>query len=356
MTPLARHLATLIARDGPISVASFMAAANAHYYATRDPFGAQGDFVTAPEVSQMFGELIGLWSADTWHAQGAHAPAVLAELGPGRGTLMADALRAVRRAAPRFLDAATVHLVETSPKLRARQREILGERYWHDAIETLPHRPLFLIANEFFDALPVRQFVRAPQGWCERCVGLANIDAPRFTFVVAPDPVPDTLLPAAVRNAPPGSLAEIRPAGEAILAHLSERIQTHGGAALIIDYGHAPSAVGDTLQGVKAHAFRDPLEAPGEADLTAHVDFAALARAAEGVGARVHGPVTQGVFLERLGLSTRTAALKKGADAQSAAAIDAAQRRLVAADAMGTLFKAFAITPRAAPLPAGFAL
>lgn len=361
MTPLGRHIIGLIAAQGPLCVAEFMTLVLSHprwgYYATRDPFGVDGDFTTAPEVSQMFGELIGLWCVDAWRGQGAPAPALLVELGPGRGTLMADLRRSARQVAPDFGTALSVHLIETSPALRERQRALLGDTVsWHDDLSAIPDGPLFLVANEFFDALPIRQFVRTKTGWAERYVTVnGTSDDPTLSFAVSPDALPgDRLIPAALTDAPSGSLFERRPVGEAICAKIAARIADHGGAALIVDYGHAPSALGDTLQAVKAHRFHDPLTALGEADITAHVDFDALSRAARANHARACGPLTQGAFLKRLGIETRAQALKHRASASEAKAIDVALERLTGDDAMGRLFKVLAIVPRDGPPPAGF--
>jgi SAM-dependent MidA family methyltransferase len=345
-TPLARELARLIAADGPIPVADYMALCLGHprygYYRTRDPLGGAGDFVTAPEVSQMFGELIGLWAVDVWQRMGAPGRFVLAELGPGRGTLMADALRAVR-IVPGFRAALELHLVEIGPVLRARQRETLAASdiapAWHDHVATLPEAPLIVIANEFFDALPVHQAVKAADGWHARRVGLDT--AGDLVFALDPAPLPGfaALLPAHLAAAPEGAVFEWR--ADSVVAELCRRLVGHGGAALVIDYGHAASALGDTLQAVRGHAYADPLQAPGEADLTAHVDFAALAAAAERAGAAVLGPLTQGVFLRALGIEQRAAKLKAAAGAEQRAAIDAALARLSGSgrDEMGELFK-----------------
>ncbi len=329
MNELADRLRRLIRRDGPIPVSLFMAEANAHYYATRDPFGAGGDFVTAPEVSQMFGELIGLWCVEVWRAMGEPAPLRLVELGPGRGTLMADALRAARLA-PDVLAAAELHLVETSPILRAAQRRALPEaRHWA-AFGDVPEGPLLLVANEFFDALPIRQFVRAGGHWRERRIGL---DGERFVFTGD------------------GEISEAGPAREAAMAEVARRLAAFGGAALVVDYGHGRSAPGETLQAVRGHRFSPPLEAPGEADLTAHVDFERLAAAARAGGAVVHGPVGQGAFLRALGIAARAAALRP----KGGAAVEAALARLTGDDAMGSLFKVIAATHPDLPAPPGFA-
>ncbi|HUD52547.1 class I SAM-dependent methyltransferase, partial [Parvibaculum sp.] len=360
MTELARHIARLIAATGPIPVSHYMALALGHpehgYYMTRDPLGAGGDFTTAPEVSQMFGELVGLWIADAWIAQGRPSPFILAELGPGRGTLMADALRALR-AVPGALDAAQVHFVETSPTLRAAQQRLVPRATWHERFDDLPGGPLFLIANEFFDALPIAQYVKTERGWCERHVALAenaSEEAPRFAPVLAPMPTPDAVLPPATRGAPIGSIGEISPASTAIVEAVGMRIATQGGAALVVDYGHPRSAAGDTLQALKAHRFVDPFENPGEADLTAHVDFEALAAAAMRGGARVYGPVEQGAFLKALGIEARAQALKTRATPAQADAIDVALARLTGEDRMGSLFKVLALTAPDTSHPAGF--
>ena len=312
------------------------------YYTTRDPFGAAGDFVTAPEVSQMFGELLGLWLAQVWADQGG-PPFVLAELGPGRGTLMRDALRAAARQ-PGFTAAARLWLVETSPALRATQAALLPEARWAARVEDLPEGPLFLLANEFLDALPIRQFQRVESLWREREVGP---DGFRWRA-----PHPDAALDARFPLLPDGAIAEVSPEAEAAAAHLGARIARDGGAALIVDYG-AWDGAGDTLQAVAGHAFADPLAAPGEADLTAHVRFRALAAAAR--PARAFGPAGQGAFLERLGITARAAVLARGRPAAVQAAVAAAHRRLTHPDEMGTLFQALALLPREAPVPPGFA-
>lgn len=357
--PLADLLRRRIADAGPLSIADFMAEALGHadhgYYRTRDPLGAAGDFVTAPEISQMFGELIGLWCAEVWRTTLAPRPAALVELGPGRGTLMADALRAARMM-PRFAAALTVHLVETSPVLQTLQQRLLAAYpvHWHRRLRSVPRGPALLLANEFFDALPVRQFELTAMGWRERMVGL-KAEGDGFCIVLAADPAPDALIPEEIRaSARPGDLAETCPAGLSLAAEIGGRVARHGGAALIVDYGHAASAPGETLQAVRGHRRCDPLDAPGEADLTAHVDFAALSRAAARRGAATHGPVPQGLFLSRLGIAERTVRLRRGASPAQAREIEAARHRLIAAEEMGTLFKVLAITPADMPAPPGF--
>jgi NADH dehydrogenase [ubiquinone] 1 alpha subcomplex assembly factor 7 len=322
-----------------------MAEANTAYYAARDPLGVTGDFITAPEISQMFGELTGLWLADLWQRAG-RPDAVYAELGPGRGTLAADALRAMR---PTGL-APPVHFVETSPALRAEQAKRIPGAIWHDDIATLPEdRPLLLVANEFFDALPVRQLVSTYTGWRERMVAHDGEG-----FVPVPGVVPfDAAVPDHLRAAPPASILETCPAAVAIVRALAARIAAQGGAAILIDYGYAEHAAGDTLQAVHAHAYADPFARPGTSDLTAHVDFSALASAARAEGAIVAGPVDQGTWLEALGLSARATMLAKASPAR-AAEIESARARLADAGQMGTLFKALAISAPGWPYPAGF--
>ena len=361
MTPLEREIRRIIATDGPIPIAHYMGLALSHpvhgYYATRDPFGARGDFVTAPEISQMFGELIGLWAVAVWQLMGSPAALHLVELGPGRGTLMADALRA-SAVVREFRAALSVHLVETSPFLRRRQEDTLtalgAPLAWHRDMAEVPAGPAIVIANEFFDALPVNQAVKAPDGWHERMVGRAD---DRLVFALHPEPAPgfEHLLPQAVQTARVGAVFEWR--SDAIVRELAQRVARDGGVALAIDYGHAQSGAGETLQAVGAHRFVDPLAAPGEHDLTAHVDFQALAAAARAAGARVHGPQPQGAFLTALGIEQRAERLKMRATSEQARDIDAALARLTASgpDAMGELFKSIAFAdPKLAALP-GFA-
>jgi NADH dehydrogenase [ubiquinone] 1 alpha subcomplex assembly factor 7 len=358
---LARLLRRRIASAGPISVAEYMAEALGHprygYYTCRDPLGSDGDFITAPEISQMFGELIGLWCAAVWQAIGGPDPVNLVELGPGRGTLIADGLRAAARTVPEFANALRLHLVETSPVLRDRQRRAVApvrpriRPAWHRSLSSVPRSPALMVANEFFDALPVRQYVRATDGWRERMVGLSPDDG-RFQFVSGPVVASDAV-PAADAGGE-GDLFEVCQDGNATAEAIGERVASDGGAALIIDYGHPRSAPGDTLQAVRRHAFDDVLDRPGEADLTHHVDFEALARAATAAGARPYGPVPQGVFLGRLGIEHRAANLLRSATPEQAVDIRAALRRLVHPREMGDLFKAFAIARADDPPPPGF--
>ncbi len=354
MTTLAKLLARRIALTGPISVAEFMAEALGHpihgYYRRRDPFGSAGDFITAPEVSQMFGEMIGLWFVEVWQAMGSPSSCQLVELGPGRGTLMADALRAAR-IRPAFGQAARLHLVETSPHLRERQSGALAAHRptWHAAFGEVPPGPLLLVANEFFDAMPVHQFFLGPEGWYERVV---CVDGDRLAFASAPPGPSFALLSERQRGGP---AAEVSPAALALAADLARRLASYGGAALIIDYGSSQSLPGESLQAVRQHQPVDPLAEPGTADLSAHVDFASLLRAAESAGASAHGPLPQGEFLLRLGLDARAASLRARATPAQARDIDAARRRLLDAREMGTLFKVVALTAPSQPPPPGFA-
>jgi NADH dehydrogenase [ubiquinone] 1 alpha subcomplex assembly factor 7 len=358
VTPLGRVLAERIRREGPLSVAEYMAIClgdPAHgYYRHAEAVGAAGDFITAPEISQMFGELIGLWAAEIWSAMGRPAALRLVELGPGRGTLMADALRAIEKAAPSFRAALDLHLVEINARLRVQQKATLATSRptWHESIATVPQGPAIFIANEFFDALPVRQYERAADGWRERCVGLAA-DGDRFAFVrgaLASDPP----LESAHRDAATGAIVEVSPEGRTVAAAIAARIAAQGGAALIVDYGAPASGTGDTLQAVRRHRKVDALDAPGECDLTAHVDFAALARAARAAGAAAYGPVPQGLFLNRIGIAARAAMLLRTATPAQAHDIATASARLIDERQMGTLFKALALVARDAPAPPGF--
>jgi SAM-dependent MidA family methyltransferase len=350
------EIRALVEIEGPISVARYMAMCLGHprfgYYMTRDPFGAAGDFVTAPEISQMFGELVGLWAAGMWQAMGAPPGFRLIELGAGRGTLMADALRAAR-VLPGFREALTVEIVEISPVLRAAQEKALAgvgvEVAWHADLGEVGAGPFVLIANEFLDALPIRQFVRVAGGWRERLVGPGDDGA--LTFGVARG---ETRLP--VGTAPEGAVFETCPDALALAGEIGRRLSQAPGAALLVDYGHVRPGFGDTLQAVRGHAFADPLAEPGEADLTAHVDFSSFLAAARLAGAATHGPVAQGDFLRRLGLAQRAAALSARTDPAGRGAIAAAVERLAGdgPGAMGRLFKAAALTSAGLVDPPGF--
>ncbi len=343
---LPERLARAITLAGPIPLSQFMAAANAHYYGTRDPLGARGDFTTAPEVSQMFGELIGLWIADLWDRAG-RPQARYVEFGPGRGTLAADALRAMGKAGL----APPVDFVETSPVLRAAQAERVAHAEWHLDLVGLPEdAPLIVVANEFFDALPIRQLVATNDGWRERLVACQDT----LFLPIAGDRSFDAIIPPPLRDAPFGSVLETSPASVAILRNLAARLLAQGGAALVIDYGYQGPAFGDTLQAVRGHAYANPFEEPGEADLTAHVDFATLAEAAQAEGLVVHGPVTQGTFLRAMGIDARTQALAAAAP-DRAEDLAGDRDRLTGDEAMGDLFKVIAFTAPGWPVPAGFA-
>jgi SAM-dependent MidA family methyltransferase len=324
VTPLERALRERIKAEGPITVEAYMEACNAYYYATRDPLGVAGDFTTAPEISQMFGEMIGAALADCWARAGARGDAIYVELGPGRGTLAADALRVMRRAG----FGGAVHLVETSPVLREAQKRTVADAQWHEAVEDLPHAPMLLVANEFLDALPIRQFV----GGVQRRVTVA---AGGLAFE---------------RD---GKLVETSPAREQAVAAVASKVVQHGGAALFVDYGHEMSAPGATLQAVRGHRYAAVLDRPGEQDLTSHVDFETVGRAATDAGATVTNVLPQGEWLKRLGIEARAEAISNTSPAR-ADDIRSALNRLTAADQMGELFKVIAIHSPGWPTPAGF--
>src|SRR5882757_8539417 len=349
-SPLQAEIKKLIKSSGPMPVWRYMELCLVHpqhgYYVSRDPLGREGDFTTAPEVSQMFGELLGLWSASIWKAIGSPPLLRLVELGPGHGTMMADALRALRVLPPLY-ESLHVHLVEINPVLREKQRALLsGVRNisWHDSIDDVPEGPAVILANEYFDVLPIHQVVKRETGWHERVVNLD--DNGKLVFGASDEPMPrfEVLLPPLVRAAPVGAVFEWRPDNE--MMKIATRVRHQDGAALIIDYGHLRSDAGDTFQAIARHSFADPLKNPGQADVTAHVDFQALARAAEDVGARVHGPVTQGDFLKRLGVEARAAGLMAKATPEMSADIAGALKRLTDSGrgGMGSMFKAMAIS------------
>ncbi|MBO9694864.1 MAG: SAM-dependent methyltransferase [Sphingopyxis sp.] len=323
-----------------------MAAANGHYYATRDPLGAAGDFTTAPEISQMFGEMVGIWIADLWSRAGGPAFRY-AELGPGRGTLAADALRAMARFG---CTPAGIDLVETSPTLRAAQRTRLPAAEHHDEIDALPDdAPLIIVANEFFDALPIHQYIRTAEGWRERMVERREgVPAP-----IAGEVPADEAIPPVLRGEPAGTIVETAPASAAIMQRCAFRLARQGGAMLAIDYGYSGPAAGDTLQAVRAHRFVNAFADPGEVDLTAHVDFTALADAARSAGTTVSALATQGAWLRRLGIDARLTSLAASSPAR-ADELRGQRDRLVEPDAMGDLFKVMALTAPNWPKPAGF--
>jgi NADH dehydrogenase [ubiquinone] 1 alpha subcomplex assembly factor 7 len=344
--PTPAALIAAIAAARATTVADFMAAANSHYYATRDPLGAAGDFTTAPEISQMFGEMVGIWIADLWTRAG-HPAFRYVELGPGRGTLAADALRTMARfgCVPQ-----TAHFVETSPTLRAAQLARVPAALHHDTIDALPDdAPLIIVANEFFDALPIHQYIRTADGWREHMV-----ERQGDRLMAVPGGVPaDDIVPAALSDAAEGSIVETAPVSAAIMRACAFRLARQGGAMLVIDYGYRGPAVGDTLQAVKAHRFADPFADPGEVDLTTHVDFTALADAARPAGAAVTAVATQGDWLQRLGIDARLQSLAAAAPAR-AAELQGQRDRLVEPREMGELFKMMAITAPGWPHPTGF--
>ena len=356
MNKLAQRIAGLIAAEGPLSVAQFMTLClhdpSGGTYG-RDPIGR--DFITAPEISQTFGELCGLWVVQAWHDQGRPDRPRLVELGPGRGTLMADALRAINAAAPEFLPQAEIVLVETSPAREAMQREKLKtfavDISWQARFDdSLADRALYLLANEFFDCLPLRQFVKTARGWCERMV---TVEGGELIFALAPLPANPSLIPPDRAEAPNGGVYEVASSALALAEEIARIVAEKGGAALIVDYGYGEVGFGETLQAVAGHKFSDVLAEPGESDLSAHVDFPALARAARAGGAAAYGPVTQCNFLADLGIGPRAERLMI-ANPKEARAIAGAVDRLVNPKEMGALFKALAIAPKTAPKPPGF--
>jgi NADH dehydrogenase [ubiquinone] 1 alpha subcomplex assembly factor 7 len=345
---LAQRIAERIARGGPITIADYMAAALGDpehgYYRRADPLGAQGDFTTAPEISQLFGELIGAWLIDCWDQAGRPQPVNLVELGPGRGTLMADILR-ISRHVPAWLNAVRIHLVEINPRLRQLQATALSAHapQWHESFATIPDGPAMLVANEFLDALPIRQLVFWNGTWRERLVDWTPEGGFHFVLSVGPSPlsllVPPELIPAQ------GAVHELSPAVIAAGTDIARRIVSRGGAALFLDYGRCQSGLGESLQAVRTHRQVKVLDNPGEADLSAHVDFGLLGRVARDAGASVAGPVTQGAFLTALGVGVRSERLKRGLSRGAADSVDQAVARLTAPEAMGQLFKVLAIVP-----------
>lgn len=356
---LESEIRRLIMIAGPMPVSEYMHLCLGHpqfgYYVTHDPLGPGGDFTTSPEISQMFGELLGLWAAAVWRQMGGPARVLLVELGPGRGTMMHDMLRAAH-VMPDFRKALAVHLVETSPVLRRRQHQTLGKVdvaiAWHDALVEVPEEPAIIVANEFFDALPVNQAIKQADGWHERVVNIDDDGELAFAIVDEPLKFFEQTVPPQVRMAEVGAIYEWR--GDTVALEIGRRMVRGGGGALIIDYGHPESMVGETFQALRGQRRADPLASPGLADVTAHVDFQALASAAESIGARAHGPVDQAVLLRRLGIEQRAANLRKVVPPDKAGAIDLALARLTAGGTtgMGSMFKALGIsTPEIAALP-----
>lgn len=343
---LGQRFARLIAAQGPIPVSVYMGEANAAYYGARDPFGAGGDFITAPEISQMFGEMIGVWLADLWQRAGSPARVLYVEPGPGRGTLARDALRV----AGRFGLVPDVHFVETSPTLRKVQAAAFPQATWHNDFATVPQdAPMLLVANEFLDALPIRQMVKTPQGWRERMVAH---DGGRFIPVAGTVPMDAAIRPE-WRDSPPGTIVESSPAAAAAMAEIGARLGAQGGAGLVVDYGHRAPQTGSSLQALRDHAHVDPFADPGLADLTYLVDFSSAAGVAAHHGARVLGLADQGAWLRAMGIETRAAALARAAPDQ-AEAMAAALHRLIADEAMGSLFKVLGLAGAGWPDGAGF--
>ena len=353
MNALSKILKSRIEEEGPLSLHDYMQAALTHpeygYYSAQDPFGKAGDFITAPEISQMFGELIGLWAVDVWAKLGAPKKFNLVELGPGNGTLMADALRSARLV-PDFIEAMQLHLVETSTRLKARQAEKLKkfDAQWHDEMPDLGDAPLLLIANEFFDALPIHQYIYISGKWFERLVTSENN---RFNYAISSKPTP---VEADVGSVKDGDIFETCPEADALVDKICTLLARSGGAALIIDYGAMTSQIGDSFQAMRRHGFSDPLAAPGEADLTAHVKFGHFAEIAKANNIRVDGPTTQGRFLERLGIEARCRLLARTASEAQQRKLTTDLRRLTSAEEMGTLFKTLALSHNMLAPPEGF--
>ncbi len=354
LSPFAQQFAARIGRDGPVPLVQFMGQAAQEYYASQHVFGRGGDFTTAPEISQLFGEMIALWLTDLWLRMGRPEHVQLIELGPGRGTLAADIMRTVKTW-PDFSNALTLHLVETSPRLREEQSRALNayRPAWYDSIDDVPLGLSFIVANEFLDALPIHQFEKTASGWMERYVDF-NAPEQRFVFTLKDIPA-GVSIPHDFDNAQPGSIFEISPASLDVMQKIGNRLRACGGAALLIDYGHDQPGLGDTLQALEKHAYADALQNPGGRDITAHVDFMTCA-AASGEGIAIHGPVTQGAFLNHMGIGARAEMLCASADSTAGAELKSGFARLVDPAQMGRIFKVMGLTVQSAGLtPAGFA-
>ncbi|MBZ9678446.1 class I SAM-dependent methyltransferase [Mesorhizobium sp. ES1-1] len=351
MTHLKTRIVGLIEALGPIPINEYMALClfdpEHGYYTTREPFGTAGDFITAPEISQMFGELVGVWIYQAWLAAGRPMPVTVAEIGPGRGTLMKDMLRTLSRLDPGLANGAAFAMIETSPRLAEIQRQTLAATPFavglHETIDTLPPQPLFLVGNELFDAVPIRQFIRAGAGWRERMVGLD--DTRELRFFAGAGSIDPTLLPVDAAEAPQGAVVEVAPARAALMAAIAQRIESHGGAGLFLDYGHLQPGIGDTLQALRRHGHEDVLANPGEADVTAHVDFAGLAAIVRAHGLDAHLS-TQGDFLLGMGILERAGRLGADADQATRERLAGEVERLAGPQAMGELFKVLAVVPR----------
>ncbi len=359
-TPLEERLINLIKIQGPITIADYMADALTHphdgYYNTQQPIGVAGDFTTSPEISQVFGELVGLWLVEAWRGMGSPTEFNLIELGPGRGVFMEDILRAARLR-PKFIEAAHLCFLETSGRLRVQQQKRLRasdmKPVWADEIADIAPAPSLIVANEFFDCLAIHQFQRVKNGWRERLVGL-NEDQTKLDFVLGETPPPENYNLPTVDQSKEGDIFELSFAAQEMTTDICTILNEHGGHALIIDYGHRQSGFGDTFQAVRNHQYWPPLAAPGRADITAHVDFEAIARTAIDLGTAAHGPTSQGQFLERLGLNLRVEMLCKGKGAVQADEIRAGAYRIAAPDKMGEIFKVLCLSAPSLPAPAGF--
>lgn len=349
---LQKQIKTHIKHHGFLTIAQYMKLALDNYYAKNDPLGKEGDFITAPEISQIFGELIGMWLASNWAEMGSPDDTILVELGAGRGTLLNDFLRATAKV-PNFHTSINIHIVEINETLREQQKQLLEPYnipiFWHDDIKSLPHKPILLVANEFFDALPIHQFIKRPDGWRERTVTMNQKQ--ELVFGITEQSTPQcAFAPKDYQALNDDALYEFCPQANVIIEALSKHIATHNGAALVIDYGYWNSAFKNTLQALKSHAYHNPLDDVGEADITAHVNFKHLANTALSAGAKAHLGVTQGQFLETMGIHVRATMLQKN----SSKSIDKDVERLIGADQMGELFKCLAVTHRSLPTPYAF--
>ncbi|WP_120498835.1 class I SAM-dependent methyltransferase [Kiloniella sp. EL199] len=345
--------------EGAISVADYMAdvliAPTHGYYISNEPFGVSGDFITSPEISQMFGELIGFWCADTWNNMGGPTEIHLVEMGPGRGTLMSDLMRAAAMV-PGLHSAVKIHLIEVSPKLRKKQKEALSEYdvSWYDDLTDLPQGPCIFIANEFFDALPIRQFERSPKGWCERLITLDEDETDLVFTLSSPSKAIETIIPLELVDSHEGAVVELSSIAANVSAQISHHINNYGGAALFVDYGWATPTAKPSLQAIRSHKKHPVLQEPGTADISAFVDFPTLKKSAQANGVTVYGTITQGDFLRSLGIEQRAEMLRRNADQKQVIDIAAAEHRLTDPSQMGNLFKVMALTKSDQPTPAAF--